>query len=221
MPSIRAVAFDLDGLMFNTEDTYWKAGIELMGRRGCKYDKALSDAVMGRPPQYCFETFIRWHSLDDSWEELRDESEEIFIGLIDDGVDAMPGLWELLKALEKAEIPKAICTSSSRNVVSAVLTPFEMESRFQFTLTSADITRGKPDPEVYLKAADRFGVKPAEMLVLEDSQTGCKSAATSGAFAVAVPGGLSLDHDFSFASLVIESLEDKQLYQALDLPLAN
>ena len=76
MPSLHAVAFDLDGLMFNTEDVYWKVGTELMRRRGRKYDKALSDAVMGRPPRYCFEKFIEWHSLDDSWEDLRDESEE-------------------------------------------------------------------------------------------------------------------------------------------------
>ena len=221
MPSIRAVAFDLDGLMFNTEDVYWKAGVELMRRRGRKYDKALSDAVMGRPPQYCFETFIRWHSLDDTWEDLRDESEEIFIDLLDDGVSPMPGLLKLLDALETAGIPKAICTSSSRTVLTTVLAPFEMESRFQFTLTAADITQGKPHPEIYLKAAGRFGVPPAEMLVLEDSQAGCKSAAAAGSFAVAVPGDLSQDHDFSFASLVIESLEDGRLYEALGLAITN
>ena len=221
MPSIHAVAFDLDGLMFNTEDVYWKAGTELMRRRGRKYDKALSDALMGRPPQYCFETFIRWHSLDDTWEELRDESEEIFISLLDDGVTPMPGLLKLLDALETAGIPKAICTCSSRNVLTAVLAPFEMESRFQFTLTAADITHGKPHPEVYLKAAGRFGVKPREMLVLEDSQTGCESAAAAGALVVAVPGDLSLDHDFSYASLVIESLEDGRLREALGLGIEN
>jgi pseudouridine 5'-phosphatase len=221
MPSIHAVAFDLDGLMFNTEEVYWKVGTELMRRRGRKYDKALSDAVMGRPPRYCFETFIRWHSLDDTWEDLRDESEEIFISLLDDGVGPMPGLLKLLDALETAGIPKAICTSSSRSVLTAVLAPFEMESRFQFTLTAADITQGKPHPEVYLKAADQFGVKPPEMLVLEDSQTGCKSAAAAAAFTVAVPGDLTLDHDFSFASLVIESLEDTQLYKALGLAIGN
>ena len=114
-------------------------------------------------------------------------------------------------------MPKAICTSSSRNVLTAVLTPFEMESRFQFTLTAADITQGKPHPEIYLTAAGRFDVKPQEMLVLEDSPAGCKSAVAAGAFAVAVPGGLSLDHDFSFASLVLGSLEDGRLYEALGL----
>ncbi len=217
MPSIKAVAFDLDGLMFNTEDVYWKVGSELMRRRGREYDKALSDAVMGRPPRYCFEKFIQWHSLDDTWEELRDESEVLFVDFLDDSVAPMPGLMDLLAALEAPEIPKAICTSSSRTVLNAVLTPFEMEPRFQFTLTAADITRGKPHPEIYLKAADRFGVKPQEMLVLEDSQAGCKSAAAAGAFAVAVPGGLSLDHDFGMASLVIESLGDGRLYEALGL----
>ena len=221
MRPFHAVAFDFDGLMFNTEDVYWKVGTELMRRRGHEYDKALSDALMGRPPRYCFETFIRWHSLDDTWEDLRDESEEIFIGLLDDGVTPMPGLVQLLDALETAGIPKAICTCSSRNVLRTVLAPFEMESRFQFTLAAADFTEGKPHPEVYLKAAGRFGVKPPEMLVLEDSQTGCESAVAAGAFTVAVPGHLSLDHDFSFASLVVESLEEGRLYEALGLAIGE
>ena len=217
MPPFHAVAFDLDGLMFDTEDVYWEVGTELMRRRDRKYDKPLSNAVMGRPPQYCFETFIRWHSLDDTWEDLRDESEDLFIDFLGDGATPMPGLVKLLDALETAGIPKAICTSSSRNVLTAVLSPFGMESRFQFTLTAEDITQGKPHPEIYLTAADRFGIGPSEMLVLEDSQAGCKSAVAAGSFAVAVPGGLSLDHDFSFASLVIESLEDGRLYEALEL----
>ena len=217
MPIIRAVAFDLDGLMFNTEDVYYKVGTELMRRRGHKYDKSLSDAVVGRPPRYCFETFIRWHSLDDAWEDLRDESEEIFISLLKEGITPMPGLMQLLDALETARIPKAICTCSSRTVLTAVLAPFAMESRFQFTLAACDITQGKPHPEVYLTAAGRFGVKPPEMLVLEDSQAGCKSAVAAGAFTVAVPGSLSLDHDFSFAPLLIEDLENGRLYETLGL----
>ena len=221
MPPFHAVAFDLDGLMFNTEDIYWQVGTELMGRRGHNYDKALSDALMGRPPRYCFETYIRWHSLEDTWEDLRDESEEIFIGLLEDGVTPMPGLVKLLDALEAAGIPKAICTCSSRNVLTTVLAPFEMESRFQFTLAAADFTQGKPHPEVYLKAAGRFGVKPPQMLVLEDSQVGCESAAAAGAFVVAVPGSLNLGHDFSCASLVIESLEEGCLYETLGLAIGD
>ena len=72
----------------------------------------------------------------------------------------MPGLLELLEALERAGIPKAIGTSSSRELVAACLQPFGMEGRFQFILAAEDIVNGKPHPEIYLTAARRFGVPP-------------------------------------------------------------
>jgi HAD superfamily hydrolase (TIGR01509 family) len=213
----RAVVFDLDGLMFNTEEIYFRVGSELMRRRGCEYTTELCNAVMGRPPQDAFETMIRWHSLGEPWKDMAAESDEIFVGLLDGALAPMPGLVQLLDALEAAGLPKAICTSSSPRLALAVLTRFHMESRFQFTLTSADISHGKPDPEIYLKAAQRLGLAPGEMLVLEDSQTGCRAAARAGAFAVAVPGKHSASQDFSVASLRIESLADPRLYEALGL----
>ncbi len=217
MTSPRAVVFDMDGLMFNTEDVYWQVGTELMRRRGHRFTRDLNDAIMGRPSQACFELMIRWYSLDDSWEQLAAESEQIFISLLDQLLAPMPGLMELLDALEAAGIPKAICTSSSRKAATAVLARFHMEPRFRFTLTSEDITHGKPHPEVYLEAADRFAVRPEEMLVLEDSQAGSRSAAAAGALVVAVPGEQSRDQDFSTAALVIDSLADPRLYGALGL----
>jgi HAD superfamily hydrolase (TIGR01509 family) len=218
MPAPRAVVFDMDGLMFNTEDVYWEVGSEVLRRRGCTFDRALSDAMMGRPPQPAFEVMIAWHSLNDTWQQLARESEECFIQLLDGVLAPMPGLLDLLAALEAAGIPKAIGTSSSRLLLEAVLSRFAMQPRFQFILTAEDIVRGKPDPEIYLKAASRFGLDPAEVLVLEDSQTGCRAAAAAGTFTVAVPGEHSRGQDFGVASLVIDSLADPRLYEVLGLP---
>ena len=211
----RAVVFDMDGLMFNTEDVYWEVGTELLRRRGHEFTRELNDAVMGRPPQACFEEMIRWHSLNDSWGQLAAESEEILVSLLDGCLAPMPGLIELLDALEAAGTPKAICTGSTRKVLVAVLSRFRMEPRFQFVLTAEDITHGKPHPEIYQKAANRFRIEPHQMLVLEDSQTGCESAARAGAYVVAVPCRHSRHQDFSVAPLVIDSLADPRLYQAL------
>ena len=82
--------------------------------------------------------------------------------------------------MERAAIPKAIATSSNRELVYACLEPFGLQKRFQFILTAEDIVHGKPHPEIYLTAARRFGVVPAEMMVLEDSQNGCLAAAVGG-----------------------------------------
>ena len=217
MPTPTAVVFDMDGLMFNTEDVYYQVGCRLLERRGHLFTDALSDAMMGRPPQPSFELMIQWHNLSDTWQQLADESEEIFLELLDGYLAPMPGLLTLLQALEAAGIPKAICTSSSRRCLEAVLACRNLEPRFQFTLTSEDIVHGKPNPEIYQKAAARFGIPPQRMLVLEDSQVGCTAAASAGSFAVAVPAAHSRNHDFGVASLVIDSLADPRLYEVLGL----
>ena len=217
MPAPCAVVFDMDGLMFNTEDVYWEVGKQLLARRGCQFTRELSDAMMGRPPQPSFEVMIRWHGLNDTWQQLAAESEELFVGLLDGFLAPMPGLLDLLETLESAGIPKAICTSSSRRLLTAVLSRLGMEPRFQFTLTAEDITHGKPHPEIYLRAAERFALRPQEMLVLEDSEAGCRSAGAAGAFVVAVPGAHSRNQDFGMASLVVESLADRRLYDALGI----
>ena len=89
--------------------------------------------------------------------------------------------------------------------------------RFAFTLSSEDITRGKPDPEIYQTAASRFNLPPERMMALEDSETGTRSAAASGAFTVAVPGDHSRHHNFDAATIVVDDLNDLRIYEALGI----
>ena len=213
---INAVAFDMDGLMFDTEDVYWKAASELLGRRGFDYTSELNAAVMGRPPQFCFELFKNTFSLPESWQELQKESEDLFLELLGEGYSVMPGLFELLDVLEEKRIPKAICTSSALRVVTEVLRRDNLAKRFQFILTADDISHGKPDPEVYLKAAGKFGVAPDHMLVLEDSVAGCHAAATAGAFTVVVLAGHNADGDFAPADLIVSALNAPEVLQRLN-----
>jgi HAD superfamily hydrolase (TIGR01509 family) len=216
---LRAVVFDLDGLMFNTEDLYQYVGSELLRRRGKTFEQDLLDQMMGRPPRVSLGLMIEWHGLNDTPEQLATESEEIFATILDTRLECMPGLTDLLDALDEHSIPKAIATSSGRRFVTNVLARFDFEPRFDFVLTAEDVREGKPHPEIYLKAAERFGIPPARMLVLEDSENGCKAAVAAGAFAVAVPGGHSCRHDFTGASLRVDSLADARIYESLGIPL--
>lgn len=217
MNQLCCVTFDMDGLMFNTEDVYWVVGSVLLRRRGHEFTRELSDAMMGRPPRAAFEVMIEWYSLPDTWETLSTESESIYLDELHNRLAPMPGLLELLGALEEANIPKGIATSSHPRLVEATLAAFDFRRRFQFVLTAGDIVHGKPDPEIYLKAADQFGIAPKQMMVLEDSQIGCQAAAAAEAFVVAVPGEHSKAHDFGVASLVAHTLADPAIYKSLGI----
>ncbi len=218
LASLRAVVFDLDGLMFNTEDLYQYVGGEVLRRRGKVFDHQLLDQMMGRVPQVALQLMIDYHRLPDTVAGLASEGEQIFAEILDARLELMPGLSALLASLERAHIPKAIGTSSGPAFVQKVLSRFELGPRFQFILTCEDVSQGKPNPEIYLTAAERFGVRPEELLVLEDSQNGCRAAVASGAFAVAVPSGHSHTHDFTGAALVAQTLADPRIYRALGLP---
>ncbi|MGW8257040.1 MAG: HAD family hydrolase, partial [Thermoguttaceae bacterium] len=214
---MKAVVFDMDGLMFNTEDIYTRVGSELLRRRGHEFTAELKNEMMGLQPRATFQTMIRRCGLSESWEELSAESNRLFICILDKHLAVMPGLIDLLGALEAARIPKASATSSCRELVDACLKRFDMHRRFAFLLTAEDIAQGKPDPQIYLTACARFGLTPDDVLVLEDSQNGCNAAAAAGTFAVAVPAEHSRTHDFSNASLVADSLDDPRLYEVLGI----
>ncbi len=213
----RAVVFDLDGLMFNTEELYVEVGTEILRRRGYEFTPALLDQMMGRPSRVALQIMIDTHTLKATVEELLAETDELFPEILRARLAPMPGLVQLLAALEQHHIPKGIATSSRRAFVDRVLSQFDYHPRFAPILTSEDITEGKPHPEIYQKAATRLGIAPREMLVLEDSQNGCRAAVAAGAIAVAVPSGHSHRHDFNGAALVAVSLADPRIYERLGI----
>ena len=214
--NFKAVAFDMDGLMFNTEDVYWKAASALLGKRGHEYTPELCATVMGRTPQFCFELFKERFDYPETWQELQNESEDLFLEYLKDGYDMMPGLPVILNLLESRHIPKGVCTSSACRVVREVLRKDDVVKRFQFILTAEDIINGKPHPEIYQKAIQKFRVAPQEMLVLEDSVAGCRSARAAGAFCVAVRAEHNQEADFDAAHLVVNSLDASGLLALFD-----
>jgi HAD superfamily hydrolase (TIGR01509 family) len=212
-----AVVFDLDGLMFNTEELYQDVGAELLRRRGHDFTAELLDKMMGRPSHIALQMMIDTHTLQATVAELLAETDEIFPDILKARLAPMPGLIDLLAALERKNLPKAIATSSRRSFVDRVLSTFNYQSRFSPILTSEDITHGKPHPEIYLLAAERLGVSPGEMVVFEDSQNGCAAAVAAGALAIAVPGDHSRRHDFTGATFIANTLSDPRIYDLIGL----
>jgi HAD superfamily hydrolase (TIGR01509 family) len=214
--AVSAVVFDLDGLLVNTEELYQDVGSELLRRRGKVFAADLLDAMMGRPQQVALQIMIDWHELDATVEALAAETEQIFQGLLPTRLAAMPGAVDLVALVSRRGLPQGVATSSGPAFAHDVLARVGLLDRFDFVLTAADITQGKPHPEIYETAAARAGVSAAQMLVCEDSQNGCRAAVAAGAVVVAVPGGHSHRHDFTGAALIADSLADPRIQALLD-----
>jgi HAD superfamily hydrolase (TIGR01509 family) len=171
--------------------------------------------MMGRRPYEAIQVMIDMMGLTETPDELLAESESIFSGMLDVHLAPMPGLYELLELIELRQLPKGVATSSPRRYLLNLLQRFRLEQRFPVTLTAEDVSHGKPHPEIYLKAAERLGVRPLEMLVLEDSEAGTKSAAAAGAHIISVPHVHSESHDFTLAKAVARSLVDPVILELL------
>jgi pseudouridine-5'-monophosphatase len=215
--NIRAVVFDLDGILANTEDLYEQAGEAVLGRRGKIYDDDLRERIMGRPVVDAIQIMIDSHSLPDTVDDLMGECADVLKHLIETSLAPMPGAVPLINDLQAANIPTAVATSATPEYADNVLTRLDAKQRFRFILTSADIRHGKPNPEIYLLSAKRLAISPSRMMVLEDSANGCRAAVEAGAFTIAVPNRHTRGHNFSGTRFVADTLNDPRIRETLRL----
>lgn len=201
--------------MVNTEDLYTFVSQIILGRRNREFTSELKNAMMGLPAQQAFEKMIEWENLDDSVETLAKETEQEFSSILADRLELLPGVIELLDELDRLEFPRCVATSSTERFAENVLGTVGIRERFDFVITAEHVERGKPAPDIYQAAANRMGVSTSQMVVLEDSQHGCRAGITAGACTIAVPGDHSRDHDFTGVHAIANQLTDQQIYYVL------
>lgn len=208
----------MDGLLFDTEKLFWAVGDQLLIRRGHRFSRELQNRMMGRVGLQAIAQMIDHHDLDDSPEDLLAESDVLYESLLSDQLQPMPGLDGWIDAVRQSGLPFGLATSSRRRFVEQILPRVDWRDELSFVLTGDDVTRGKPDPQIYQFAAEKLGIAPESMLVLEDSGNGTAAAVAAGALTVAVPSQHTIDHDFTGAFLVADSLSDPRLHALLSAP---
>lgn len=205
---ITAVAFDMDGLLINTEELYFEVFDGLLQRRGKRYTHQLRRSMMGLPGPQAYQVLICDAKLTDNAADLEEECDEIFSGILPDRLATMPGVTELLDIIEQRGLPRCVVTSSRRSFAIDSLTAVGVLDRFDFIITAEEVEHGKPHPDIYLAAAARMKVEPSHMLVFEDSQHGTRAGIAAGACTIAVPGDHSRDHDFTGVYRIANTLAD-------------
>jgi HAD superfamily hydrolase (TIGR01509 family) len=213
--AIQAVAFDMDGLMLNTEDLYEKVGHILMQRRGKRYRDEVRIQMIGLAARQAFDILIVEEELTDSWSELQSETDLIFEEILPTELRAMPGLVGMLQRVESYGLPKCVATSSSRAFATKALSLVGMIDRVDFIITAEDVPRGKPYPDIYLAAADRMSVSVDRMLVLEDSPKGTEAGVAAGAYVVSVPNEHTRNGNFEGCKWIADTLNDPRLAELL------
>jgi HAD superfamily hydrolase (TIGR01509 family) len=213
---IRAVVFDLDGLMFDTEELFFRVASEALADRGKAFTPDVMRHFIGRRADDVVQLWKTLADIEDPVEEFLADVRRRFYEVMDTAVHPMPGLFVLLDRLHRLALPAAVATSSRHSYAERLLARHGLQNRFDFVLASEDVTRGKPDPEIYRLAAARFSVPARAMLVLEDSPAGVAAAKGAEALAVGVPHEHSPPDGLRAADLVVARLDDPKLLHLIE-----
>ena len=183
---LRAVFFDMDGLFVDSEPMWLMAETELMASHGYEWTQEDQNYCLGGPLSKVGQYMCDKVNTNQSAQYFTDEVISLMTKKLSAGAPLMPGALELLNDLKHNDIPTALVSASPRVLVDAVLRSVPDHS-FSFSLSADDVVNPKPDPEAYLKAAERFDANIKDCLILEDSPNGVRAATASGAFTIAVP----------------------------------
>lgn len=182
----RAVLWDMDGTLVDTEPYWIETEYELAERYGGTWSEAHALNLVGND---LLESghYIRKHmGIDVSAEQIVEELLDGVVGRVESAVPWRPGAVELLTRLRDDGVPCALVTMSYDRFVAPILAQLPPET-FRVVVTGDRVRRGKPHPEPYLTAAAALGLAPADCLAIEDSNTGAKSAETAGCLVLVVP----------------------------------
>ena len=216
--SYRAIAFDLDGVLINSEPLYRRAFINFLREREREPEEILFTKMMGTTGREAILICKEHYQFTDEPHELSAACSVHFRMVLEqEPIQLLPGAIELMERLTEKKIPYAVATSSGREYAQKVLTRFGILPRLQFLVTGDDVRFGKPNPEIYQAAAARFGIDPKTMIVIEDSANGMRAAQAAGARCIVVPHDLTPLEHVENADAILPGLATPELYRLLGL----
>lgn len=188
---IKAVIFDLDGVIVSTDDCHYRAWKKMADEEGIYFDREINQRLRGVSRMASLEIVLERAAKQYSEEEKRTLAERknnTYIMLIGEltPADILPGVTEKLKLLKDHGIKIAI-GSSSKNT-PAILRQIGLENSFDAVSDGNNITHSKPNPEVFLKAAEMLGIAPADCMIVEDADAGIEAGKRAGMRTLAVQG---------------------------------
>jgi HAD superfamily hydrolase (TIGR01509 family) len=211
---IRAVIFDLDGTLVNSIPLHMKVEFVLMRHHGFQVTTDELRELNGTTSEYMFKTFVEKYKLAVTAEVLVQEKEALLASLFDsEPPAAMPGALTIIHECSDAGLKIAVASSSSRSYVMAVIRRLGIESMLNAVLTTEDAMHSKPDPDIFLKAAEMLEVEPSECVVVEDAKHGVTAAKRAGMRSVGYQS--APDMDLSEADLIIDDYRKTDINELL------
>jgi beta-phosphoglucomutase family hydrolase len=194
---MKAVIFDMDGVLVLTEKMHYSLYKDVLKKHGFSLTPAeYATYFAGKRTKEAFESYLHKHSYLESSDSLvkkfRSLKRDILFNALKEYVELRKDTASLLIDLKK-KYALAIATSTIKEFTNIIVTSFNINQYFTVIVYAEDVAHGKPDPEVYLTAAKRLGISPSDCIVIEDAQNGVDAAKNAGMKCVSI-GPSSLQH---------------------------
>ncbi|MEN6498282.1 MAG: beta-phosphoglucomutase family hydrolase [Thermoguttaceae bacterium] len=202
------VIFDMDGVLVDSYQAHFESWRMIAAEEGLTITEKQFAATFGRTSR---EIIAAWWGEELTEAEIRkldDRKEAAYRQILANDFPAMPGVRALIERLHNAGMALAIGSSGPPENIEVILDHLQAQSLFQAVVSGADVTRGKPDPQVFLKAAQRLGIPPDRCVVVEDAPLGVDAAHGAGAAAIGFASTGRTREGLAKAELVVDSLEE-------------
>jgi len=207
---LKAVIFDMDGVLVDSEPVHFKANYLLMKKLGIDIDYDYYNQFIGSTVRKVFEEYIKEYNIVKySVDDLICMADDILEELIkDDGYPKIMYVDEFVKSLHKDGYLLAVASSSRMEKILFNIKNLSIEHCFRELVSGMEVKNPKPSPDIFLNAAKKLGVKPSECLVIEDSENGVKAAKNAGMACVGYINKNSVEQCLKRADYLIESFEN-------------
>jgi len=217
--TIKAVLFDMDGVIVDSEPLHHKAYYMMFDEVGIIVSPELYASFTGQATLEICKTLCAHFKLSQRPEELVAIKRQHFKTLFDQDpdFDLIPGVLSLIQEYHKNGLTLVLASSASMENINRIFKRFDLDQYFIAKRSGADLAASKPHPEIFEKAAQASGFSPEQCVVIEDSENGITAAKAAGIFAIAFDSPNSKAQDYTKADLVINSFEEIKYERLIQL----
>jgi HAD superfamily hydrolase (TIGR01509 family) len=201
---IRAVIFDMDGVIVDSEPAHIEAEKQIMMQHGVEVTAEDLRPYTGTTAEFEFTDLISKHHLRTTPGQLINEKDVILFELLEKETQPTKGVIALIKDLKQHGLKLGIASSGRAKLVFYFLRKLKIEHLFDAVVCAEDITHSKPHPEIFLKAAERLREEPEKCLVIEDSKLGVEAAKSAGMRCIGFRNPNSGNQDLSKADVIVD-----------------
>jgi len=204
----RAVIFDMDGVLADSEPLYLQGINEVLKDFGLAITEEDHNELLGAAVGPTWDFIYAKYAPPAPYDECVARYDQTMVRLLSRPRDPLPGVRELLLELERRRVLRALASSSWPNWVKALLESTGLDGLFDVAVSSTEVEKGKPAPDIFLYTAEQLHVEPSWCVVLEDSRTGVLAAKAAGMYTIQVRAASTALPPLPEADLVLERLSD-------------